>query len=190
MSNDPLIGVLQATVSALEQAGIPYAVTGSVASAIHGEPFVSQDVDIVIRMSVEQARQVAQALPQRFYRSPERLEEVARSGGIANLIDVDSSLKVNLSVLPAGEYYDLVLARRAREMYGREGPAFYTVSAEDIILMKLLWRKDTRSSKQWENALSVVRVQGASMDWKYLFEQARSLGLEDDLTRLRDEGGI
>ncbi|MBU0718946.1 MAG: nucleotidyltransferase family protein [Planctomycetes bacterium] len=190
MRDDPLIDVLQATVTALEEAGIPYAVTGSVASAIHGEPFVSQDVDIVIRMSVRQARQIAQALPHRFYRSAERLEEVAENGGIANLIDADSGLKVDLSILPAGEYFDLVLARRAREMYGPEGPSFYTVSAEDTILMKLLWRKDTRSSKQWDNALSVARVQGASMDWKYLFEQARSLGLEDDLTRLRDESGI
>ena len=56
--------------------------------------------------------------------------------------------------------------------------------------MKLLWRKDTQSRKQWENALSVVRVKGVSLDWKYLFEQARTLGLEDDLIKLRDEAGI
>ena len=66
----------------------------------------------------------------------------------------------------------------------------YTGPAEDIILMKLLWRRDTRSTKQWENALSVARVKGARMDWKYLFEQARTLDIEEDLIALRDEAGI
>lgn len=190
MSDDPLIDVLQATVDVLEQARIAYAVTGSVASAIHGEPFPSQDVDIVVRMTVAQAREIADQLPQRFYRSIERLEEVARYGGIANLIDADSSLKVDLSVVPAEPFFDSIMSRRILEKYGPDGPAFYTVTPEDIILMKLVWRKDSRSQKQWDNALSVARVQGARMDWKYLFEQAGKLAIEDDLTKLRDEAGI
>ena len=69
MQDDPLVDVLRATVEALENAGIRYAVTGSVAGSIHGEPIQSLDVDIVLRMTPEQARQVATTLPQRFYRS-------------------------------------------------------------------------------------------------------------------------
>jgi hypothetical protein len=64
------------------------------------------------------------------------------------------------------------------------------VTAEDIILMKLLWRRESRSEKQWSNALSVARVKRAKLDWKYLLEQARSLGIEDDLVKLRDAAGI
>jgi hypothetical protein len=56
--------------------------------------------------------------------------------------------------------------------------------------MKLEWRKDTGSRKQWDNALGVVRVHGARLDWKYLFERARLLGVEGDLTALRDESGV
>ena len=190
MPDDPLIDVIQATVDVLDRAAVPYAITGSVASTLHGEPFQSQDVDIVLRMTVPQARQIAEELPQRFYRSAERLEHVAESGGIANLIDTDSGLKVDLSVLEAGAFYDSIVARRELLKYGPDGPAFYTVTAEDIILMKLLWRKDTRSAKQWENALGVARVQGAGMDWDYLFEQARMLGLEEDLRQLRDEARV
>ena len=65
-----------------------------------------------------------------------------------------------------------------------------TVTPEDIILMKLLWRRDSTSEKQWRDALSVARVKGARMDWKYLFEQAKRLGIEEDLITLRDEAGI
>ena len=56
--------------------------------------------------------------------------------------------------------------------------------------MKLLWRKDTRSAKQWDNALGVAAVKGARMDWEYLFRQAETLGLTKDLTELRDAGGV
>jgi len=77
-----------------------------------------------------------------------------------------------------------------RKPIGGSETQFWFVTQEDIILMKLLWRKDTRSTKQWENALSVARVKGTRMDWAYLFDKARDLDIEDDLTLLRDEAGI
>lgn len=70
------------------------------------------------------------------------------------------------------------------------GASFFVVTPEDVILMKLLWRRETRSQKQWRDALGVAKVKGACMDWTYLWEQAETLRLEDDLLRLRDEAGI
>jgi len=190
MPDNPFLDVIGATVEVLERVGIPYAITGSVASGVHGEPLPSQDVDIGVRMTRSQARALADQLPQRFYRSTERLEEVAQEGGVANLIDMETSLKVDLSVLAPTAFYDAVLARRALTLFGPSGPSFYTVTREDIILMKLLWRRDTRSDKQWKDALSVARVQGTRMDWNYLFDQARKIGVEEDLLQLRNEAGI
>ncbi len=190
MGEDPFIDVIAVTVEALERVGVHYAITGSVASSIHGEPFHSLDVDFVIRMTVDQARSLHRALPQRFYRSAERLQEVARTGGIANLIDLDTDLKVDLSVLSAGAFFDAVLSRRTLTPFGPDAPSFYTVTAEDVVLMKLMWREESQSQKQWDNALGVVRVKGVSLDWKYLFDQARELDIEQDLIKLRDEAGI
>jgi len=190
MTDDPFIDVITVIADLLELLRIPYAITGSVAAGVHGEPVTSQDVDFALRMTTEQARRLGETLPRRFYCTTERLQEVAREGGMINLIDQDSQWKVDLSVLPATPFYDSVMSRRREEKYGTEEPLFYTVTPEDLILMKLLWRKDTRSRKQWDNALSVAQVKGARMDWKYLFEQARSLGIEQDLIDLRDEAGI
>ncbi len=69
-------------------------------------------------------------------------------------------------------------------------PKRHIVRPEDIVLTKLDQRKNTGSRMQWENALGVVRIYGSSLNWKYLFEQARIFGVADDLTKLRDEGGV
>ncbi len=190
MPDDPFLDVIQCVVEHLDRHKVPYAITGSVASGVHGEPVQSQDVDIALRMLPSQARALAASLPERFFRSVEHLEEVAGNGGMANLIDSRTGLKIDLSVLEHTPYFNEVMARRVLVPFGPHGPSFYVVTAEDIILMKLLWRRESRSEKQWSNAMSVARVKRARLDWKYLLEQARSLGIEDDLVKLRDEAGI
>ncbi len=185
---NPLIDVIMETVRVLDAEQVPYAVTGSVASSIHGEPYVSADVDIVVRMTPDQATRLARSLPPRFYRSEQALVEAAARSSIAHLIDTETGLKVDLSVLSPGSFHDGIL-RRAEPVTADE-VSFRCVSPEDTILMKLVWRRDSRSQKQWENALGVVRVQAARLDWKYLFEQAESLGVADDLAALRDAGGV
>lgn len=159
-------------------------------SSVFGEPMTSLDVDICLRMTEVEARRLSGLLPARFYRDEESLVDIARRGGMANLIDTRTHLKIDLSVLDRTPYYDSVLARRTRIDYGDSGLAFWTVSPEDIVLMKLIWRSDTFSAKQWDNALSVVRAQGNKLEWSYLRDWADQLGLRADLNRLAVEGGI
>jgi hypothetical protein len=188
--DDPFLDALTPAAEALERVGIPYAITGSIASGLYGEPLPSQDVDIVIRMTAMQARNLESALPRRFYRSGEHLVEIAEKGGMSNLLDAKTGLKIDLSAPVRTPFLDSVMARRTLKAFGPNSPRFYVVSAEDIILMKLEWRKESKSQKQWANALSVARVLGARLAWKYLFEQAGALSVEDDLIKLRDEAGI
>ena len=164
MSIDPFVDLIDVTVRHLAQVGIEYVVTGSVMSGIHGEPVTSYDVDVVVKMDEAQAVRLAHVLPQRFYRSEESLVQAARTFGIANLIDAETGLKVDLSCMRPTSYRDAVFSRRVKANLGADTPEFAGVSPEDIVLMKLLWRKETRSQKQWENALSVARVKGARMD--------------------------
>ena len=188
--DNALVETLRASTEALEEAGVTYAITGSIASSRHGEPVSSLDVDLIVSATQEQTVVVARKLSPRFYAPEEMLQEAAQDQGFAKLIDNQTSFKVDLSFVEATGFLGEVLQRRIRATIGTNSPEFWFVTPEDIILMKLLWRRDTRSTKQWENALSVARVKGARMDWKYLFEQARTLDIEADLVALRDEAGI
>lgn len=185
-----LLDTLTATVNVLDELGVPYAITGSVASSVYGEPVVSQDVDLILQTTPEKARMIARQLQPRFYCEENMLAEAASRSSLINIIDNRTSLKVDLSFVPNTAFFRDILARRLETRIGSDSPGLQFVSPEDVVLMKLLWRRDTQSRKQWENALSVVRGKGISLDWKYLFEQARTLGLEEDLIKLRDEAGI
>lgn len=187
---DPLIDTLTAVADALEALGIPYAVTGSLASSVHGEPYSTLDADLVLLAPPGKAFELAGQLVPRFYADADTLRQAALSGTFANVVDNATGMKVDLSFLSDDAFLHEVLRRRISLPIGSNPRPFSFVTAEDVILMKLLWRRDTSSAKQWENALGVARVRGARMDWKYLFEKARQLGIEPNLTQLRDEAGI
>lgn len=190
MMDDVLLGTLQDVTEALEAEGITYAITGSVASSVHGEPVASLDVDLIVRMKPAQATGFAQRLPQHFYRSSEALVDAARDSGLANLIDLRSSLKIDLSVVAGTSFFDGVFRRSTKIEFARGVDGYFVVSPEDIILMKLEWRRESKSGKQWENALGVARAIGNRLDWSYLNEWASKLKVTDQLAALRVEAGL
>jgi len=188
-SDNEFISLLRPVCAELDRAGIVYALTGSIVSGVYGEPISSLDIDIALNMSESQAGELAKSLPARFYRSEDALREAVRFRRMANLIDAATQMKIDLCMLPDSPYYRGVLARRQLVEF-LPGASFWSVTPEDIILMKLDWRRDTQSQKQWDNALSVVRTRGVSLDWKYLRDWADQLKLSKDLVRLQTEGGL
>jgi hypothetical protein len=188
--DDSLIESLTIVANALHDLGVQYAVTGSVASSIHGESSSTYDADVILLAGAKQAAALSAKLQPRFYAPEDMLMEAAEKQSFTNVVDNRTSFKVDLSFIGGDAFLVEVLRRRVQCPIGKSNQEFWFVTPEDVILMKLLWRKETKSSKQWDNALSVARFKGARMDWLYLFEQARTLGIEDDLEKLRDEAGI
>ncbi len=190
MAIEGMIGSIRLVTGALDAEGVPYAVTGSVASSIHGEPITSIDVDIVVLMTPDQAPRFAGRMAPRFYADAETLRRAALDHSITNILDQTTGLKFDISVLAETPYHQQLFQRRIKMAHPDSGVTFWIVSPEDIVLMKLLRRRDTRSRKQWDNALSVVRVQGSRLDWAYLRKWARQLSIEGDLEALAREAGI
>ena len=60
--------LLRAAVAMLDEAGIPYMVVGSYASAFHGEPRMTQDIDVVIEPNGETIKLLVDLVDRdRFY---------------------------------------------------------------------------------------------------------------------------
>lgn len=179
------------TVSAdLEQNGVIYALTGSLASSMHGQARQSLDADIVLRLDHPTADRLGALWARRFYVSTDGLHEAVDRHRMTNLVDAASGLKIDLSVLSSVPYHDQVFARRQPVELPGGGGTIFVVSPEDIILMKLEWRKETRSQRQYEDALGVVRTHTAALDWSYLKRWAHDLGVADDLNTLQADAGL
>ena len=190
MMDDALVDSLLQVSNVLNKLGLPYAITGSVASSLYGEPHSTIDADLILSATPADAAPIAHALGQRFYAPADMIADAARRHAMANLIDNRHALKIDLSFIGHDPYLREVISRRVCQPIGLDGPEFWFVTPEDVILMKLIWREHSRSTKQWNDALGVVQVLGNRLDWKYLIEKAETLNLADDLANIRDEGGV
>ena len=73
-------------------------------------------------------------------------------------------------------------ARRRRAQIG--DVPMWVVSAEDLILSKLNWARDSRSEIQLRDVRSVIAAH-ASLDWAYLEAWAGTLGVSGLLAEAR-----
>lgn len=174
----------------LDEEGIVHALTGSLAAGVHGEPITSLDIDIVVTMDAASAIHLAKKWERDLCADEESFRLAAESHSMASMLHFPSGLKIDISVLPDTPYYREVMNRRVRFSVPDPQHAFWVVTPEDIILMKLWWRRDSRSEKQWSNALSVARNKGHQLDWDYLRKWAKTLNVSEDLNQLASAAGI
>ena len=82
--------LLRTVVAALDAAGIPHMVTGSMASAVHGQPRATRDIDLVIDPEGETIEVLVAAFPpDRFYVGDARTAVAQRD--MFNIIDVTTA---------------------------------------------------------------------------------------------------
>ncbi len=189
-------GALEVAVLAarhLERLGIPYVVVGSVASAVHGEPRATLDVDITLRMGPGDVAALSSALAAEFHVDPAALQDSVRSGLPSNAIHRTTHVKLDLYVRRNEGIHAEELRRAQRvRLTGAEGSEANVASAEDTVLQKLLWyRKGGEvSDRQWRDVLGVLKTRGPDLERAYLDEWAPRLGVLDLYVRARREAGL
>jgi len=179
--------LLTAVARALDAAGIPYMVTGSVASSLQGEPRSTHDIDIVVEIREKDIAALAGAFPAgSFFLDQRSVREAIENKGMFNLIDLAEGDKVDFWLL-TGEPFDRSrFGRRIREDFG--GNSVWVSSPEDTILMKLRWAQMMGGSeKQRQDALRVYEVQRGQIDAEYMGRWARELDVEDSWNRIITE---
>lgn len=143
--------LLNRITTALEMHGIPYMLTGSVASSLYGVPRATNDVDIVIAPQREQLLSLVQMFQRlRLTVAQEHAIAAFRDRGQFNVIDFPSGLKVDLIVRKDREFSVTEFDRR--DTYEVKGMRLTIASPEDVLIAKLEWAKlatrNGRSSMQ------------------------------------------
>jgi len=86
---------LKDVLDRLEETGIPYAVTGSIASNLWGTPRTTHDVDIVIVLLAGDVLRLTSAFATGYYISEPAVTEAAARKSMFNVVDFNSGLKAD-----------------------------------------------------------------------------------------------
>jgi hypothetical protein len=173
---------LQLVFSKLDECSIPYMVTGSFASNMHGAPRATYDADVVIYVNQQSLEKLLESLAEEFYLSPEGAREALARERMFNIIHLETGFKIHLIIKKSRAFSQEEFTRREKANYLGEPRWFAT--AEDVILAKLEWSKLGDSERQFIDALNVARIQGERLDRDYLEKWARDLDLEQHLEKL------
>jgi hypothetical protein len=175
--------VVGRVVEILARLGVPCMVTGSLASNLHGVPRMTHDADLVIDVDEAQVLRLVASLEPEFYVPEPAAREAVRLRRGFNAIHLETGFKIDLLVKKDRPFSSEELRRREPGPLAGRQVDFAT--AEDTILAKLEWARLGDSDRQYGDAVGIIQVQGARLDWPHLERWASDLGLGDLLDRAR-----
>ncbi|MEO1496820.1 MAG: hypothetical protein AAFV43_06680 [Planctomycetota bacterium] len=172
--------LLRTVVEALERLSIRYAVVGSFASGVWGEPRFTNDIDIVVEMDVFAAVAFCRRFASdEFYVSASAAEEAVERGGQFNLIHPPSGGKVDLMIASESAWSADQL-RRAVPADLLPDRTVRVARPEDVILGKLLYYRDGGSDKHVRDITGVLATDVVKVDREYLDRTADELGVGEE----------
>ena len=180
--------LLKLVLQALDEAQIPYMLTGSLVSSLQGEPRSTHDIDIIV--SIEQASTeilVKSFTPPDYYLDQNAINEAVTNDGMFNLINTSTGDKIDFWMLTDQPFDKSRFMRRYIEDI--MGMKIMITSPEDTILAKLNWAKlSGGSEKQFTDALRVFEVQFEKLDMQYLNYWAHELDIEEQEENIKIKG--
>jgi hypothetical protein len=164
-------------VRALDQAGIPYMFTGSFASSFHGTPRASNDFDLVMAPTPDQLRKLKAMLPESefYFDLDDALDALERIRQF-NIIDLGSGWKIDFIIRKPRPFSLSEFGRRFEIDF--EGLTIFMASAEDVILAKLEWAKQSASERQIEDVAGILRIRTNELDRTYIERWIKDLDVE------------
>jgi len=191
-----LTGFLHRVIGILHEAGVPYMLTGSLASAYYAIPRATQDLDVVIATEMDGVEKIVQGLRNaEWYVDRNAALEAHRTRGQFNAIDPSSGWKVDFIIRKDRTYSRTEFDRRVEvSLLDLEVPI---ASLEDILIVKLEWGRLCDSALQRRDVLQLLERAWERLDRDYVEKWVAELGLrsewEDALRKLRkakDEEGV
>jgi hypothetical protein len=166
----------------LNEYKISYAVTGSVASIIYGEPRMTHDVDIVIEMKTDDVIKISEAFPaNEFYTPPSeviKIELKKRSRGHLNIIHHQTGFKADI-YFTGSDQFQLWCINNARK-FKFNNSIISAAPPEYVIIKKLEFYKEGGSEKHIEDIKSILIHSEKIIDFTMLKEFVARYGLHEE----------
>jgi len=170
----------------LNKLKIHYYVTGGYAISVWGRPRSTFDIDVIIKLPESQIGILTKKLrgiSEINYIEKEDMENAVAKKGEFNFIHGNSGIKVDFWIWKENDDFEISAMKRrvAKKILDEK---IYFISAEDLILSKLIWHKKTETSRHLEDAESIIKISGKKLDKKYLTKWAKKLGISKILNKI------
>jgi uncharacterized protein (DUF1499 family) len=168
--------IIKEVVKRLDEVGIHYMITGSIAANFYSIPRMTRDIDIVIELKKSNVERVYNAFEKDFYIDKDMVFDAVKRVGMFNVIHYEAVFKVDFIVRKNDQYNIEGFKRRKKVKV--DDLEFYIASPEDLILSKLCWAKDGESDLQITDVKNLLK-QTKELDEDYLARWAKYLGVEE-----------
>jgi hypothetical protein len=187
-SQDPT-AIASLLAQILNTANIPYYITGGVAAIAHGEPRATIDLDVVISVNLADLPTLAANFEANGFYVAGLADVMSGSLRCLNITHLETIENIDL-MISGREEYDQIKFDRSR-LYTLPGSGEVAIaSPEDVIISKLVWRRESQSDKQWRDILGILKVQQEKLDFVYLREWVARFELDADWQRAKVESGV
>jgi hypothetical protein len=173
--------LLTAFVAPLEKSGIPYFITGSVASIFYGEPRLTHDIDVVIHLSKTDLSRFSSFFPlEQYYCPPEeviQIETRRRPFGHFNLIHHESGLKADIYPDADDPLHQWAFTNKKRVDMG-SGLALWLAPPEYVIIRKLEYFREGGSEKHLEDIGKMLPQVSEDLNAEFLRNEIEKRSLQ------------
>lgn len=179
------IEVLKQVCKNLENADLPYMLTGSFAGNFYAVPRMTRDIDIVIEIFQSDCEKIYQVFKNDFYIDKDAISDAIKQHGMFNIIHNESVFKVDFIIRKDSEYRRTEFQRKQRAKFDEN--EIWIVSPEDLIISKLYWAKDSFSEMQIKD---VKNLQNSlvNLDTDYIKKWVHILELKSIYQQVESDG--
>lgn len=167
--------VLKIVTQRLREAGINYMISGSIAANYYTIPRMTRDIDVVIELNEGDIDKFVGLFEGDFYINRETVANEVSRQGMFNLIYNQYVVKIDFIINKSSEYQQGAFSRR-KQVLIEQSPMWF-VSAEDLVISKLVWAKESHSEMQLKDVRNLIETVD-NLDLKYIDDWIRGLGLE------------
>ncbi len=172
-----IVRTLTSLADAFEYYGIPYHLTGSLATSVYVKAHAVQGIEVVSDIKFSQVPALVVQLENTYDVKEIAMRAAIEHRGSFRLVHHDTLQKIDVALAAYRAYSQVKQERAQRHALEQGSRAFSVASPEDTILT-LLERYNVgvqRFQRLWESIVKILADQGSTLDLAYLRLWATSL---------------